>query len=205
MMTKKFFKALVAFILMLVVASCNDEKKNYVIYDSSSFFESTYCKSGRITVEITAFCKRSEIVDLRPVVIQYLAQKTELDLISEPEKSAQELTQLLKEKRDFNCENLMIAVEPSHKIHELFEKLQESRMALEIAQNYYLADSLMTVKAKTDAVGYSEEAKALEQVRDKRAEVASKLASEERKQKMRSDAIKNKNTGWLSGSLTVNQ
>ena len=205
MMKKNFFKAVVALVMMLVVASCNDEEKNYVIYDSSSFFENTYCKSGRIAVEITARCRRSGSVNLRPVVLHYLSQKTELDLISEPEKSAQELTQLLKEKRDFNCENLMIAVKPSHKIHELFGQLQESRMALEIAQNYYLADSLKTARAKMDAIGYSEEAKTLEQMRDKRAEFSSKLASEERKQKMRSDAIKNKDTGWLSGSLTVNQ
>ena len=205
-MKKIFFKAVVAIILMLVVASCDDSKKNCMVYDSSNFLENTYCKSGKISVEITAFCRYSEIPnDISSLIMYYLSQKTELDLISEPEKSAQELTQLLKEKRNFDCRNLMIAVKPSEKMHKLFGQLQESRIALEIAQNYYLADSLKTARAKMDAIGYSEEAKTLEQMRDKRAEFSSKLASEERKQKMRSDAIKNKDTGWLSGSLTVNQ
>ena len=201
-MTKDFFKAFVAFILMLTVASCDNSKKYCMVYDSSSFFENTYCKSGKISVEITAFCRHSEIPnDISSLIKYYLSQKNELDLISESEQSALELTQLLKEKRNFDCRNLMIAVKPSEKMHKLFGQLQESRMALEIAQNYYLADSLKTAKAKIDALGYSEEAKFLEQMRDKRTEVA----SEERKQKMRSDAIKNKNTGLLNGSLSINQ
>ncbi len=202
MMKKNVFMALVASIMVLVFASCGNRERNCMIYDSSNYLENTYCKSGKISVEVTAFCRCSEIPgNINSLIQYYLSQKTELDLISDPEKSAQELTLLFKEKRNFDCKNLMIAVKPSEKIHQLFGKLQESRMALEIAQNYYLADSLKTARAKIDAIGYTEDAKALEQMRDKRATVE----SEERKQKMRSDAIKNKNTGLLSGSLTVNQ
>lgn len=201
-MKKNVFMALVAVVMMLVFASCGNSERNCMIYDSSNYLENTYCKSGKISIEITAFCRCSEIpININSLIQYYLSQKTELDLISDPEKSAQELTQLFKEKRNFDCKDLMIAVKPSEKIHQLFSMLQESRMALEIAQNYYLADSLKTARAKIDAIGYTEDAKALEQMRDKRASVE----SEERKQKMRSDAIKNKNTGLLSGSLTVNQ
>ncbi len=194
-MKKIIFMAMAA----LVATACGEHDQ--VIYTSEGWYGDSYCKSGKISVEVTACCKHSEIsTSGHSVVDFYLAQKTELDLISDPEKSAQELKQLFKEKQGIDYKNLMIVIKPSERIQKLFCELQESRMALEIAQNYYQVDSLKTAKAKIDAIGYNNEAKALEQMRDNRASVV----SEERKQKMRSDAIKQAQPGF-GGTIVVNQ